>query len=110
MLPRFNCDLFSGQLVTGNSQNTRTQAEPLLNNPRINPESQVTPDELFPCGSDGSYRCSFDDFLGRRRRGANHAHKAHKAQKKGDLIYFYNFIDVKILFGEQQWVTGFHCV
>ena len=79
MLPRFNCDLFSGQLVTGNSQNTRT-----LDNTRLNPESQVTPDELFPCGTDGSFRCSFDDFLGRRRRGANHAHKAHKAQKKGD--------------------------
>ena len=36
-------------------------------------------------------------MLGRRRRGANHAHKAHKAQKKGDWIYFHNFIDVKIL-------------
>ena len=106
MLPRFNYDLFSGQLVTGNSQNTRTQAEPLLENPRLNPEGQVTPDDLFPCFP----RCSFDDFLRRRRRGANHAHKALKAQKKGDLIYFYNFIDVKILFGEQQWVTGFHCV
>ena len=105
MLPRFNCDLFSAQLATGNSQNIRT-----LDNTRLNPESQVTPDELFPCGTDGSFRCSFDDFLGRRRRGANHAHKALKAQKKGDLIYFYNFIDVKILFGEQQWVTGFHCV
>mgnify|MGYP001359322450 CR=1 FL=1 len=90
MLPKFNCDLFSGQLVTGNSQNTRTQAEPILDDP----ESQVTPDELFPCGTDGSFRCSFDDFLRRRRRGANHAHKALNAQKKGDRIYFYNSIDV----------------
>ena len=106
MLPRFNYDLFSGQLVTGNSQNTRTQAEPSIDSP----ESQVTPDDFFPCGTDGLTSCSIDDILGRRRRGANHAHKAHKAQKKGDLIYFYNFIDVKILFGEQQWVTGFHCV
>ena len=107
MLPKFNCDLFSGQLVTGNSQNTRTQAEPILDDPE---KSQVTPDDFFPCGTDGLTSCSFDDFLRRRRRGANHAHKAHKAQKKGDLIYFYNFIYVKILFGEQQWVTGFHCV
>ena len=53
----------------------------------------VTQDGLLPCGN---LRCGIDDLL-RRRRGANHAHKAHKAQKKGDWNYFYNFIDFKIL-------------
>ena len=107
--------LFSGQLANSQDLSALTEDIPVQGHD-FNPGrhfvgiTEAEFDALKACDTDGSGTCDVHEQLRRRRRRANHAHKAHKAQKKGELIYFYNFIDVKILFGEQQWVTGFHCV
>ena len=85
----------SGQVVNSQDLSTRTkdiseQGHDFETGPFG--EIVVKPEDFLPCDdTDGSGTCNTDEVLGRRRRGANHAHKAHKAQKKGDWIYFYNY-------------------
>ena len=87
----------SGQLVNSQDLSTHTKDIPEQGHDfETGPfgEILVEPEDSLPCDdTDGSGTCDIYEQL-RRRRGANHAHKAHKAQKKGD---FHNFIDVKVL-------------